>query len=328
MIARRVALLTAVLDASGRSSPIGEGLPVAGKTGTLTTRFVGAPAAGRLRAKTGTLNTVTALAGFVDTVPGAQLTFAYVANGRFVSRELLQVQDDLATDLVRYPEGPSLAQLGPLSRWRTGGAVTELPMFPLGGVLFPSMVLPLHVFEPRYRALVRDCLDGDGEFGVVLIERGSEVGGDDVRTDVGTMAHILQAEELDDGRWVVAAVGTRRLRVRSWLPDDPYPRAAVDDWPDAPPASDLSRLYDDGQAAAPAGPGLEGRARRPGGSGADRALRRPCPRQLPAGSPSLRSGPPISRPCWSPTASRRASSWSGSLLAEEARFLEQRIMLG
>jgi Lon protease-like protein len=103
-------------------------------------------------------------------------------------------------------------------------------MFPLGTVLFPSLVLPLHVFEPRYRALTRDCLDGDREFGVVLIERGSEVGGGDVRTDVGTVARILEAEELDDGRWVLATVGVRRIRVERWLPDDPYPRAEIEAW--------------------------------------------------------------------------------------------------
>jgi Lon protease-like protein len=55
-----------------------------------------------------------------------------------------------------------------------------------------------------------------------------------VRTAVGTVATILQAEELDDGRWVLGAVGTRRIRVTSWLPDDPYPRADVEDWPDEP----------------------------------------------------------------------------------------------
>ena len=55
-------------------------------------------------------------------------------------------------------------------------------MFPLGTVLFPTLILPLHVFEPRYRALVENCLAApQPEFGVVLIERGSEVGGDDVR---------------------------------------------------------------------------------------------------------------------------------------------------
>ncbi len=114
----------------------------------------------------------------------------------------------------------------------------RLPMFPLGSVLMPSIVLPLHVFEPRYRDLVQDCLAGDRAFGVVLIERGSEVGGDDVRTDVGTVAHVSEAAELPDGRWAVVAVGVRRLRVTRWLSDGPYPLAEVEDWPDPPPGLD------------------------------------------------------------------------------------------
>lgn len=112
------------------------------------------------------------------------------------------------------------------------------PMFPLGSVLFPSLVLPLHVFEPRYRALMSDVLAGDEEFGVCLIERGSEVGGDDVRTTVGTVARIQEATESPDGRWAVIAVGTRRIRVLRWLPDDPYPRAEVTEHPDPEPGPD------------------------------------------------------------------------------------------
>jgi Lon protease-like protein len=104
-----------------------------------------------------------------------------------------------------------------------------LPMFPLGTVLFPYGLLPLHVFEPRYRMMMRECLRGDQEFGVVLIERGSEVGGGDVRFDIGTRARIVRATELDDGRYALTVVGVRRIRVAEWLPDDPYPRAlAVD----------------------------------------------------------------------------------------------------
>jgi Lon protease-like protein len=106
-------------------------------------------------------------------------------------------------------------------------------MFPLGTVLFPSAALPLHVFEPRYRQLVRDCLASEPEFGVVLIERGSEVGGGDVRTDIGTVARIVEAARLPDDRWAVGSVGVRRIRVHTWLDDDPYPRAEVEDWPDA-----------------------------------------------------------------------------------------------
>ena len=102
------------------------------------------------------------------------------------------------------------------------------PMFPLGSVLFPHAVLPLHVFEPRYRELTERCLAGDREFGVVLIERGHEVGGGDARFDVGTVARIMQAGQLDDGRWVLVNVGIERLRVLEWLDDDPFPRAHVE----------------------------------------------------------------------------------------------------
>lgn len=119
-------------------------------------------------------------------------------------------------------------------------------MFPLGTVLFPHVVLPLHVFEPRYRAMTRDCLAGDREFGVVLIERGHEVGGGDVRFATGTVARILQAAESEDGRWAIVAVGVRRVHVVEWLPDDPYPRALVEDVvalpaTEPPATEDLSR---------------------------------------------------------------------------------------
>ena len=102
-----------------------------------------------------------------------------------------------------------------------------MKMFPLGSVLFPHMPLPLHVFEERYRALVRDCLAGDRTFGVVLIERGHEVGGGDVRFGIGCSATIAEAEQTPDGRWGVIATGLARFRVDAWLPDDPYPRAEV-----------------------------------------------------------------------------------------------------
>jgi Lon protease-like protein len=107
-------------------------------------------------------------------------------------------------------------------------------MFPLSNVLFPCGELPLHVFEPRYQALTNDCLAGDGEFGVVLIERGSEVGGGDLRCRVGSVAHIEIASPLEDGRWVLVTRGTERFKVLAWLPDDPYPVAMVEPHPSAP----------------------------------------------------------------------------------------------
>jgi Lon protease-like protein len=110
-----------------------------------------------------------------------------------------------------------------------------MPMFPLGMALLPGAVLPLHVFEPRYRQMVHDILADDAdvpEFGVVMIERGQEVGGDDVRTRVGTVARLVDIRALPDGRYALVAVGGERLRVNAWLPDDPYPLADVDLWPD------------------------------------------------------------------------------------------------
>jgi len=119
-----------------------------------------------------------------------------------------------------------------------------LAMFPLGSVLLPGGVLPLHVFEPRYRQLVVDCLAApdEPEFGVTMIERGWEVGGGDQRADVGVVARIARVDALEGGQYSVVAIGTRRIRVNAWLPDDPYPLADVDDWPDRNP--DAAELPD------------------------------------------------------------------------------------
>jgi Lon protease-like protein len=121
----------------------------------------------------------------------------------------------------------------------------SLPMFPLGTVLMPNMVLPLHIFEPRYRTMFHDLAGEDREFGVVQIARGSETGGGDVRHDVGTIARIIQAEELEDGRWVAVTVGTHRIRVTEWYPDDPYPQARVEELPDEPVDAESRSLRDE-----------------------------------------------------------------------------------
>jgi Lon protease-like protein len=103
-----------------------------------------------------------------------------------------------------------------------------LGMFPLQTVLFPGAAIRLHVFEPRYQALMAECRSGDGSFGVVLISRGSEVGGGDQRVDLGTVARLARGAELGAGRLLVEAVGGERVRVLEWLADDPYPRAVVE----------------------------------------------------------------------------------------------------
>ncbi len=95
------------------------------------------------------------------------------------------------------------------------------------------MVLPLHVFEPRYQTMMEVVMgQPERSFGVVLIERGHEVGGQDQRSQVGTLARVLETERSEDGRWGVLSVGVGRIRVDEWLPDDPYPRALVTDWHD------------------------------------------------------------------------------------------------
>jgi hypothetical protein len=115
-------------------------------------------------------------------------------------------------------------------------------MFPLGTVLFPHARIPLHVFEPRFRALTKDCLAGDSRFGVVLIERGSEVGGGDQRMAVGTRAVITRAAALADGRWLLLVQGESRVRIGQWLADDPYPFAVVEEWPDLAPSVEPALL--------------------------------------------------------------------------------------
>jgi uncharacterized protein len=111
-----------------------------------------------------------------------------------------------------------------------------MAMFPLQSALLPDEDLPMQIFEPRYTALVRDCLrDEDPRFGVVLISHGREVGGGDVRCDLGTVARITECVDLaGSGRFMLRCRTGERIRVCDWLPDDPYPRAMVQAWPDEP----------------------------------------------------------------------------------------------
>jgi Lon protease-like protein len=117
----------------------------------------------------------------------------------------------------------------------------ELPMFPLEWVLLPGEELSLRIFELRYTVMVGDLVrSGDPRFGVVLIARGREVGGGEQRNDVGAMASITACTELGGGRYALRCLTGERIRVHEWLPDDPYPRALIEPWPDEPaePVSD------------------------------------------------------------------------------------------
>lgn len=107
-----------------------------------------------------------------------------------------------------------------------------MPMFPLGSVLMPAMPLPLRIFEPRYLKLLGDLVAAENpEFGVVLIERGQEVGGGEKRMEIGTIASVTNIGTLEEF-YGLESVGTRRFRVNAWLPDDPYPIADIDFLPD------------------------------------------------------------------------------------------------
>jgi D-alanyl-D-alanine carboxypeptidase/D-alanyl-D-alanine-endopeptidase (penicillin-binding protein 4) len=106
--------LAALLHRIGSHGPIASGLAVAGESGTLRDRFTEAPTKGRIRAKTGTLNDVTALSGFAHTQQGQEVTFAYVATGDEVGPILLGLQDQLGTGLVTYPAGVTVTKLSPV----------------------------------------------------------------------------------------------------------------------------------------------------------------------------------------------------------------------
>jgi Lon protease-like protein len=112
-----------------------------------------------------------------------------------------------------------------------------LPLFPLGTVLFPGLVLPLHVFEERYRQLVRDVMElpeEERQFGVVAIREGREVGADGMKAlfAVGCAARIKDVEQYEDGRYDLVTVGSQLFRVRELHTDRAYFTGEVDWLPD------------------------------------------------------------------------------------------------
>ena len=113
-----------------------------------------------------------------------------------------------------------------------------LPLFPLGTVLFPGLVLPLHVFEERYRQLVRDLLalpEEDQRFGVVCIREGREVGEDGVRAlyEIGCTARVSTVQGYPDGRFDLVTVGSELFRLDELHTDQPYFTGTVT-WLDDP----------------------------------------------------------------------------------------------
>jgi hypothetical protein len=108
----------------------------------------------------------------------------------------------------------------------------KLPLFPLGTVLFPGLLLPLHIFEERYRRLVRDLLDESGpdQFGVIAIRKGRETGIDGVSSlyQVGCTAALRQVDSRDDGRFDLVTLGTQRFRLLGLDDSLPYLQGEVE----------------------------------------------------------------------------------------------------
>lgn len=107
----------------------------------------------------------------------------------------------------------------------------ELPLFPLNTVLFPGMVLPLHIFEPRYQEMIQHCLEAELPFGVVLIAHGHEVGGPAIPHKIGTAARILRVDRQPEGRMNITTVGTQRFRILELDHSRSYLQARVAHYP-------------------------------------------------------------------------------------------------
>src|SRR5918911_264681 len=103
-----------------------------------------------------------------------------------------------------------------------GEILYNVPVFPLNTVLFPSLPLPLHIFEERYRLMIGTCAVTDREFGVCLIKEGVEVGGPAEPFAIGTVARIAEIERLPDGRMNLLTFGTTRFRILEIVRREPY----------------------------------------------------------------------------------------------------------
>ncbi len=100
---------------------------------------------------------------------------------------------------------------------------TRLRLFPLNAVLFPGAMLNLHVFEPRYKQMIGECLESGESFGVVLIRDGQEAGDPSVEPyEIGSVAEIVEVAQLPFGRYYLSTVGRQRFRIRRIVSREPY----------------------------------------------------------------------------------------------------------
>lgn len=122
----------------------------------------------------------------------------------------------------------------------------QLPLFPLGTILFPGATLNLHIFEDRYRLMIGRCLEEGSPFGVVLIREGDEVAEGRIGArpaepyPVGTLAQISANVRLEDGRYLLTAIGMSRFRIQSILQRAPYLVASVAALPEERPTGTVA----------------------------------------------------------------------------------------
>src|SRR5579875_3684675 len=112
----------------------------------------------------------------------------------------------------------------------------RLRLFPLNAVLFPGAVLNLHIFEPRYKQMITECIESGEGFGVALIADGSEAGDPNVQPHaIGSIAEIVEVQPLPFGRYYISTVGRTRFRIREVISREPYMLADVEELDDDPP---------------------------------------------------------------------------------------------
>jgi Lon protease-like protein len=113
-----------------------------------------------------------------------------------------------------------------------GEQLDRFPLFPLGIVMLPTELVPLHIFEDRYKLMIGECLEQDREFGIVWLS-------DNGLSEIGCAGQVTQVlEKMDDGRMNILVQGTRPFRLLERIPDLPYPAGTIEVLDDDEPAAE------------------------------------------------------------------------------------------
>ena len=122
----------------------------------------------------------------------------------------------------------------------------EIPLFPLPNlVLFPHVLVPLHIFEERYKVMINNCIDRDEVFGVVLLRSGAETESEDTIHRLGVTARVVRVERLENGRMNILTEGESRFRIRRLTHQEPFWMGTVDLFDDIDTPHSVESLYDE-----------------------------------------------------------------------------------